>query len=66
MVRYVAHHRLTSAKRYALGKVYRKSLPGSAPRELWECDFDIVGYFNNFTFYYSCFSYLIQGHHNTE
>lgn len=40
--RWVAHASVTNMRRYHFGKVYRKNLAGGQPRELHECDFDIV------------------------
>ena len=42
--RYIAHNNIPQLKRYDIAKVYRKNPVGSGhPRELYECDFDIVG-----------------------
>ncbi|KAF2078430.1 hypothetical protein CYY_000297 [Polysphondylium violaceum] len=41
--RHVAIHNITQSKRYSFSKVYRRSAPGFSPKELYECDFDIVG-----------------------
>jgi len=41
--RYVAHKKISNLRRYTVGKVYRKNTLGGQPREVNECDFDIVG-----------------------
>eukprot|EP01113_Clastostelium_recurvatum_P031909 TRINITY_DN4036_c0_g1_i1.p1 TRINITY_DN4036_c0_g1~~TRINITY_DN4036_c0_g1_i1.p1 ORF type:complete len:1747 (-),score=472.23 TRINITY_DN4036_c0_g1_i1:17-5257(-) len=41
--RFVAQHELVNMKRYSFSKVYRRIIGGVAPRELYECDFDITG-----------------------
>ncbi|EAL68916.1 hypothetical protein DDB_G0276829 [Dictyostelium discoideum AX4] len=41
--RHVVIHNIQQAKRYTFSKVYRRSQPGFSPKELYECDFDIIG-----------------------
>jgi eukaryotic translation initiation factor 2-alpha kinase 4 len=40
--RWVAQAAVNNLRRYHFGKVYRRNLAGGQPRELHECDFDIV------------------------
>eukprot|EP01133_Synstelium_polycarpum_P007982 gene7982-9377_t len=41
--RHVALNGVSHQKRYSFSKVFRRSSPGFSPKELYECDFDIVG-----------------------
>ncbi|GAM17325.1 hypothetical protein SAMD00019534_005000 [Acytostelium subglobosum LB1] len=41
--RHVALHGISLSKRYSIAKVFREASPGFSPKELYECDFDIVG-----------------------
>jgi histidyl-tRNA synthetase len=44
--RYLAMNRITSMKRYQIGKVYRRDQPSTSKakyREFYQCDFDIAG-----------------------
>jgi translation initiation factor 2-alpha kinase 4 len=40
--RYIARNKITNLRRYNVSRVYRKQHGGGKPRELYECDFDIV------------------------
>eukprot|EP01132_Coremiostelium_polycephalum_P003965 gene3965-4959_t len=41
--RHIAIHGISQSKRYSFSKVFRRATPGFSPKELCECDFDIVG-----------------------
>ncbi|KAK5575151.1 hypothetical protein RB653_010407 [Dictyostelium firmibasis] len=41
--RHVVIHGIQQSKRFTFSKVYRRSQPGFSPKELNECDFDIIG-----------------------
>ncbi|XP_031623207.1 histidine--tRNA ligase, cytoplasmic-like [Contarinia nasturtii] len=46
LARYLAMNKISSIKRYHIGKVYRRDTPSKAQgrlREFYQCDFDIVG-----------------------
>nr|GFA24586.1 histidine--tRNA ligase, cytoplasmic [Tanacetum cinerariifolium] len=44
LIRYVAMNRITSFRRYQMGKVYRRDEPSKGRyREFYQCDFDIAG-----------------------
>jgi len=41
--RHISSSKLTNMRRYTVGKVFRKNPAGGQPRDIYECDFDIVG-----------------------
>ena len=40
--RFLALNNITRLRRYTIGRVYRQNPTGGHPREVYECDFDVV------------------------
>lgn len=40
--RYISRSNVTDMKRFIFDKVYRQNIVGGQPRQVYECDFDIV------------------------